>query len=122
LVIGCLRKAGFTIAMAAHAFSALDSYIYGFAMQELNLPFDNTKELEQLAGEILRQLPADQFPYFTEMVVEHALKPGYAYAKEFEFGLDLMLDALERIPKAAGGAALLSGRSPRRARRGESVP
>ena len=38
-VIGCLREAGFSIAMAAHAYSVLDSYIYGFALQQASLPF-----------------------------------------------------------------------------------
>ncbi len=95
-VIGSLREAGFSIAMAAHAFSALDSYIYGFALQELNLPFDTSEELEEVAELILRQMPADRYPHLTEMM-EHALKPGYAYANEFEFGLDLILGGLERI-------------------------
>jgi AcrR family transcriptional regulator len=94
-VIGTLRQAGFSIAMAAHAFSVLDSYIYGFALQELNLPFDTTRAPDEAAGNILRQMPADGYPYLTEMAVEHVLQPGYAYANEFEFGLDLILDGLE---------------------------
>ena len=101
-VVGCLRRAGFSIVMAAHAFSVLDSYIYGFALQELNLPFSSTEELEQMADSIMEQLPVDEFPYFTEMVVEHALKPGYAYAKEFRFGLELILDGLERMLAGKG--------------------
>jgi AcrR family transcriptional regulator len=96
-VLGCLRRAGFTIAQAAHAFSVLDSYIYGFAMQEQNLPFRNSAELEQMAAELLPQLSAEQFPYMTEMIVKHALKPGYSYAHEFDVGLDLILDGLERM-------------------------
>ena len=39
-VLGCLREAGFSLAMAAHAYSVLDSYIYGFALQQASLPFD----------------------------------------------------------------------------------
>jgi AcrR family transcriptional regulator len=99
-VIGNLRLGGFSIGMAAHAFSVLDSYIYGFALQELNLPFETSAELEEMAEDILRELPVDQFPHFTEMIVEHALKPGYSYANEFEFGLDLILEGLERIRDA----------------------
>ena len=93
-VIGCLRDGGFSIVMAAHAFSLLDSYIYGFVLQELNLPFSNSKELADVAENIIEQAPASEFPHFTEMVVKHALKPGYSYASEFEFGLDLILDGL----------------------------
>jgi AcrR family transcriptional regulator len=95
-VIGNLRQAGFSIALAAHAFSVIDSYIYGFALQTLNLPFDTSEELEKLAEAMLREMPADEYPYLTEMIVDHALQPGYSYANEFEFGLDLVLDGLER--------------------------
>lgn len=96
-VIGSLREAGFSIELAAHAFSAIDSYVYGFALQELSLPFDTTEELEEVGKAILQQVPADEYPHLTEMMVEHALKPGYAYADEFEFGLELILDGLERV-------------------------
>jgi AcrR family transcriptional regulator len=95
-VIGSLRQAGFSIALAAHAFSVIDSYVYGFALQALNLPFDTSEELEKLAEAMLREMPADEYPYLTEMIVDHALQPGYSYANEFEFGLDLVLDGLER--------------------------
>jgi AcrR family transcriptional regulator len=95
-VIGSLRQAGFSIALAAHAVSVLDSYVYGFLLQALNLPFGTSQELEDLAEAMLRELPADQYPYLTEMIVEHALQPGYSYADEFEYGLDLVLDGLER--------------------------
>jgi hypothetical protein len=44
----------------------------------------------------LREMPADEYPYLTEMIVDHALQPGYSYANEFEYGLDLILDGLER--------------------------
>lgn len=96
-VIGSLREAGFSAEMTAHAFSALDSYIYGFALQELNLPFDTSEELEEVAETILQQVPAGSYPHLTELMVEHALKPDYAYANEFEFGLELILDGLERF-------------------------
>ena len=95
-VIGCFRQAGFSIAMAAHAFSALDSYIYGFGLQEMKLPFDSSDDVTEVAKNILEQLPADEYPHLTEMITEHTLKPGYEYAAEFEFGLDLILDGLER--------------------------
>lgn len=102
-VLGCLRRAGFTIAGAARAFSLLDSYTYGFVMQEQGLPFRTAEELEAMAEVMLAQLPVEQFPYFTEMIVQHAMQPGYAYAKEFELGLELILDGLERV--RAGGSS-----------------
>jgi AcrR family transcriptional regulator len=95
-VLGSLRQGGFSIEMAAHAFSALDSYIYGFALQEASLPFDTAEETAEVAQMILKQLPADEYPYLTELTIEHVLQPGYDYGDEFEFGLDLILDGLER--------------------------
>ncbi|SFP38876.1 regulatory protein, tetR family [Amycolatopsis arida] len=95
-VIGCLRSGGFSITGAAHALSVLDSYIYGFTLQELSLPFKPPVDLEDVAGSILEQLPRDEFPHLTEMIVDRALKPGYAYTDEFDIGLDLILDGLQQ--------------------------
>ncbi|MFG3439669.1 TetR/AcrR family transcriptional regulator [Nonomuraea sp. NPDC047897] len=95
-VIGSLRAAGFTIAMAAHAFSVLDSYVYGFVLQESNLPFGTPEELEDVVETMGRHMPAGVYPHLAEMMADHALQPGYSYAEEFAFGLDLVLDGLER--------------------------
>jgi AcrR family transcriptional regulator len=95
-VIGCLREAGFSIEMAIHAYSALDSYIYGFALQEKNLPFDTPGEVGDVAEIIINQFPADEYPHLAEAAVEHIMKSGYDYADEFEFGLELILDSLEQ--------------------------
>jgi AcrR family transcriptional regulator len=95
-VIGTLRTAGFSIALAAHAISALDAYIYGFALQEQTLPFDSPEEVAEIADSMLEKMPTDAYPYLTEMAIEHVMQPGYDYGDEFEFGLDLILDGLER--------------------------
>jgi AcrR family transcriptional regulator len=95
-VLGILRSAGFSVELAAHAFSVLDSYIYGFALQESSLPFHTPEELAAVAEMILGNLPAEEYPHFTEIAVEHALQPGYDYGNEYLFGLDLILDGLER--------------------------
>jgi AcrR family transcriptional regulator len=100
-VIGVLRAGGFPVALTAHAFSALDSYIYGFALQEAALPFDTPEETAALAAEILRGLPADDYPHLAELTREHVLQPGYDYGDEFGFGLELILDGLERARDAA---------------------
>jgi AcrR family transcriptional regulator len=95
-VIGCLRAAGFPIALVAHAYSALDSYIYGFAMQEPALPFETPEQTAELAEAIMARFPVGEFPHLAELMFEHVLQPGYDYAEEFEFGLDLLLDGIER--------------------------
>ncbi|MGA8923171.1 MAG: TetR/AcrR family transcriptional regulator C-terminal domain-containing protein [Candidatus Dormiibacterota bacterium] len=96
-VIGSLRKAGFSIDMSAHAYSVMDSYIYGFALQQVNLPPGAREQAPDVAQAFLRQFRADEYPHLAEMVVEHAMKPGYDYGNEFGFGLDLILDGLERL-------------------------
>jgi AcrR family transcriptional regulator len=98
-VIGCLRDAGFSIELAAHAFSVVDSYIYGFALQERSLPFPTPEQTADLAQDILASFPADKYPHLAELTARHVLQPGYDYGDEFEFGLDLILDGLERIRK-----------------------
>jgi len=94
-VLGCLRHAGFSIEMTAHAYSVLDSYIYGFAHQEANLPLETPERTKEVADAILHQLPADEYPHLVEFATQHVLKPGYDYGAEFAFGLDLILDGLE---------------------------
>jgi AcrR family transcriptional regulator len=99
-VIGALRGAGFSIELAAHAYSLLDSYVYGFAVQESNLPFDTPEDTAQLAESIMGRFASGQYPHLTELTVEHVLRPGYDYGDEFAFGLDLILDGLERARRA----------------------
>ncbi len=95
-IIGCLRGAGFSIELAAHAISAIDSYLYGFAMQELSLPFSSPEETAEMAVTFLEQFPAEAFPHLAELTTQHVLQPGYDYGDEFEFGMDLILDGLEQ--------------------------
>jgi AcrR family transcriptional regulator len=95
-VLGSLRQARFSIELAAHAYSVLDAYIYGFTLQELTLLFQTPEEVTAVAGTVLERLPTAEYPYLAEMIVDHAMKPGYYYGDEFAFGLDLILDGLER--------------------------
>jgi AcrR family transcriptional regulator len=104
-VIGSFRAAGFSVEMAAHAFSVLDSYVYGFALQEASLPFEAGEGTAELAEAILQQMPPDEYPHLTELTVEHVLRPGYDYGAEYGFGLDLILDALERARELSSSAS-----------------
>lgn len=96
-VLGTLRRAGFSIGMAAHAYSVLDGYIYGFTLTELTLPFRNSKGAAKVAGNILQAVRPDEIPYLAEMAAEYTMKPNYSYGNEFEFGLELILDGIKRI-------------------------
>jgi AcrR family transcriptional regulator len=93
--IGSLRKAGFSIELADHAWNAMDSHIYGFTLQELNFPIA-PEQVPEAAATYLPQLPPGQYPHLTEMAV-HVMEGNYDGVADFTFGLDLILDGLERI-------------------------
>lgn len=80
--------------ITAHAFALIDSFIYGFVMQESSLP---PRELRDLARTILNNLPAEQYPHLAELTSEHVPQPEYDFGDSFEFGLDLVLDGLEKF-------------------------
>lgn len=95
-VLGCLRQGGFSLTHTAHAVSVLDSYIYGFALQEKALPFDTPEETTELAESIMSGFADGEYPYLTEIATAHVMRSGYTYGNEFEFGLDLILDGLQQ--------------------------
>jgi AcrR family transcriptional regulator len=95
-VIGCLLAAGFSMELTAHAFAAVDSYVYGFALQEKGLPFDTPEQTADMAQAMLAHFPVDEFPHLAAFTREHVMAPGYDFGDEFEFGLDLILDGLQR--------------------------
>lgn len=93
-ILGALRRAGFSNTLAMRGFSILDAYIYGFIRQEHSLAFSDDDSLQEVGAELLRQM-ADRYPHLTA-VTRDTMAAGYDHAQEFEFGLDLILDALER--------------------------
>ena len=99
-VLGSLRTAGFSIDLAAHAYSILDGYVYGFTLTELTLPFRNS-EVAEVAGNIMEGFRPGEYPHLAEMAVDRAMKPGYNYGDEFEYGLDLILDGIQRAQDSA---------------------
>ena len=104
-VLGCLRAQGFSIPLAAHAFSLLDAYAYGFVLQETTLPFESADEAVEVAAAMMPAISADDYPYLVELATEHVLQPGYDYGDEFDFGLDLIFDGLERALASEAAAA-----------------
>jgi AcrR family transcriptional regulator len=96
-VIGTLRRAGFSLQMAARAFSLVDSYIYGFGRQQFNMAAGGHVTPEEIAEGFLQAIPADEYPHLREMVVGYAMENGYDDSADFEFGLDLILGGLERL-------------------------
>ena len=102
VVLGTLRAAGFSLELTAHAYAMIDSYTYGFALQEAGLPFEGPETVTDVAEPIMEQFTAGDYPHLVEMATEYYLRPGYDFADEFEYGLDLLLDALARSLSASG--------------------
>ena len=101
-VLGCLRAAGFSIEMTVHAYSVQDAYIYGFALQEQDMSSETPSDF---AAEAKRQMVEyeavlAEYPHLVEVVGGYVAKSGYDYATEFLFGLDLILDGLDRLRDA----------------------
>jgi AcrR family transcriptional regulator len=94
--IGTLRAAGFSVAMTAHAYALIDSYVYGFALQEAGLPFEGPDTVAEVAAPMMELFTTGQYPHLVELTTEHVLQPGYDFGDEFEFGLTLILDGLAR--------------------------
>jgi AcrR family transcriptional regulator len=92
--IRAFREGGFSVPEAAHAVSAVDSYVHGFALQEANLPFRDETELAAMTGAIMEQFPASDYPHLFELTIKHVLQPGYAYSNEFDSGLEIILDGI----------------------------
>ena len=95
-VIGTLRGAGFSPEMTAHAYALIDSYVYGFALQEASLPFEGPESVGEIAGPIMNLMVAGDYPHLVEMATSYYIRPGYDFGDEFEFGLGVILDALAR--------------------------
>ena len=95
--LGRLREGGFSIDGALDAWNVLDSHLYGFTLQELNLPFE-VDQTQQVSADVLGQLPADQFPHVVEVITK-IMQTGRR--ENFELGLDLILDGLERTLDAS---------------------
>lgn len=95
-VLGTLMEAGFTEVGASHAFSLLDSYIYGFGIQQFNFSADGDASPEEMAEAILAFIPAGEYPYLHRMA-SHAMREGYDAEADFAFGLEIILDGLERV-------------------------
>ncbi len=96
-VMGCLRGAGFAFTMAIHAYTLQDAFIYGFALQERDTGFETPDSAGEAAQRRAMAVAAlEEYPHLVE-IAEKLPGSGYDNAVEFEWGLDLILDGLERL-------------------------
>ena len=110
-VLGVLLEAGFSPAMAAHAYNLLDSYIYGFALQEASLTYGSPQEQAEVGQAMLQQLPPE-YPNLARVASEF-IEAGTEYGAGFEFGLEVILDGIERAKVEADPRDVLLGREAR---------
>jgi AcrR family transcriptional regulator len=96
-ILRTFREAGFSAKLTHHAYHALESHITGFTLWVANFPFETHEELAELAEAFLREIQLDEYPYFVEHARWHLEESGPQEKSEFEFGLDLILDGLERM-------------------------
>ena len=98
--LACLVEAGFSYALADHAWNAMDNHIYGFTVQELRFPFE-PDEYAEVAKASLDLIPAEQYPHLRALAQE-VISGRHSGLHDFTLGLDLILDGLERL-RAPGG-------------------
>jgi AcrR family transcriptional regulator len=104
-VMGCLREAGFSFKMAIHAYSVQDAYIYGFALQERDTGFETPESAGEAAQNRAEMIGAlENYPYLVELATKLP-ESGYDNAVEFAWGLDLILDGLDRLRHAGAAPA-----------------
>jgi AcrR family transcriptional regulator len=96
-VLGTLRRDGFSAEMTDHGYHALESHIMGFALWEVGMSLGTREELRALATQFLAQLPVDDYPYLAEHIEQHLKPRRLGDEGEFAFGLDLVLDGLDRL-------------------------
>ena len=104
-VLGCFRGGGLSLELTAHAYAIIDSYVYGFALEEAHLPGGGGAEIVEIAG----AMSADYFgryPNLAEFTSEHVLRPGYHFGNSFEFGLDLIIEGLDQVSKETAGRSV----------------
>jgi AcrR family transcriptional regulator len=98
-VLGCLLGAGFSEEMAVHAYSLQDAYIYGFALQQTDMSPETAEDFAAVARQQMVDYEAvlGDYPNLVRVVGGHVAEVGYDYDTEFLFGLDVILDGLERL-------------------------
>jgi AcrR family transcriptional regulator len=103
-ILGSFREGGFSAEMTDHAYHALDSHIMGFTLWEVGISLGLTRlGLKGSIAAFLQELDIDEYPYLAEHAEQHLKDRDPADEGEFEFGLDLILDGLERLLNASAG-------------------
>jgi len=101
-MLALLFGAGFDAHHAVRVYNLLDSFIYGFALQEATLPFSSPDEMAAVSEQMMAAM-ADAYPNLAA-VQRELVGTGFVYAEEFEAGLDFILSALPEPVRTASGS------------------
>ena len=103
-MLATLARGGLPLPLMAHGYAILDSFVYGFAIEEANLPGQGGHEgLADVAEQIAEVFASGEYPQMTRLAMEHVSQPDYSFGASFEVGLDMILDGLEAACHASGG-------------------
>lgn len=99
-VLGVLLKSGFSYELAARTYALLDSYVYGFVLQERTLAVSSSEELNTQAEAVFAKAKPGQLQNVMAMAQNYYFQPGYNFSNEFELGLELILNSV-RVARLA---------------------
>lgn len=95
-MLATLDRGGLPLPIMAHAYAILDSYVFGFALEEATLPAQGGEGIAEFAEEVTAAFDPELYPQLIRLTVEHVMQPGYSFGSSFEVGLGIILDGLER--------------------------
>lgn len=103
-MLATLARGGLPLPLMAHGYAILDSFVYGFAIEEANLPGQGQHEgLVDVAEEIAEVFASGEYPHMTRLAMEHVSQPDYSFGASFEVGLDIILDGLVAAAQTDAG-------------------
>ncbi|MDN4478477.1 TetR/AcrR family transcriptional regulator C-terminal domain-containing protein [Demequina sp. SYSU T00039] len=94
-MLATLDRGGLPLPLMAHAYAILDSFVFGFALEEATLPAQGGEGMADVAEEIAAAFDAEAYPQLVRLTVDHVMQPGYSFGSSFEVGLGIILDGLE---------------------------
>ncbi len=108
-MLGYFFDAGLSLSLTAHAYAIIDSFVYGFALQESTVPVEGAAGDEDTTRQIAAQFTPASYPHLVRFATDHVLQPGYRFGDSFEYGLDLLLDGIAAARDAEGATSVRSG-------------
>ncbi|WP_062378535.1 TetR/AcrR family transcriptional regulator [Demequina pelophila] len=104
-MLAALDRGGLPLPLMAHGYAILDSFVFGFALEEATLPAQGGEGMAEVAQDIAAAFDADAYPQLVRLTVDHVMKPGYSFGSSFDVGLGMILDGLVAAAQRAATPA-----------------